>query len=55
MLKLIVILLKLNLPCCHMWTNFVGFTPIGEVLVVSPDNDGYRCSSEEVTSDKEHI
>ncbi len=26
----------------------MGFTPISEVVVVGPNDDGYRCSSEKV-------
>ncbi len=47
-MEFIVILLKFNLPCCHMRANFVGLAPIGEVLVVCPNNDRYGGSSEEV-------
>ncbi len=48
MLKFIVILLEFDLPSCCTWANFMGFTLISEVAVVSPNDDGYRCSSKEM-------
>jgi len=40
--------LELYLPSGRTGTNFMGFTPIGEVSVVCLNNDGHRCSSEEM-------
>jgi hypothetical protein len=38
--ELKVILCELNLPSGSAGSNFVGLSPVGEVLVVSPNDDG---------------
>jgi len=47
-IKFIVVLLEFYLPGCCMWANFMRFTPIGEVVVVSPNNNRGGCSSKKV-------
>jgi len=48
MIEFIVVLLELDLPGCCMWAYFMGFTPIGEVTVVSPNNYRDGCSSKKM-------
>jgi hypothetical protein len=48
MAKFIVVLLEFNLPSGGMGSNFMGFTPISQVTVVSPYENRYRGSSEQV-------
>ena len=48
MIELIVVLLEFYLPGCCVWADFVGFTPISEVTVVSPNNDRDRCASKQM-------
>jgi len=48
MIKFVVVLLEFYLPGCCTWADFMGFTPIGEVTVVSPNNDRDGSSSEEM-------
>ena len=48
MVKLTVVLLKFDLPSHCAGTHFVRFTPIGKIAMVSPDDDRYRGSSEEM-------
>jgi len=48
MVKLVVILLELYLPSGHMGANFMGFTPIGKIAVICPDDYGHRGSSKEM-------
>ena len=35
-----VVLLKFNLPCGGMGSYFLWFTPVCEVFVISPDDNG---------------
>ncbi len=35
-----VVLLKFNLPSGGVGSDFIGLTPVREVLVISPDNHG---------------
>ena len=48
MIKLVVVLLEFYLPGHCAWAHFMGFTPIGEVTVVGPDNNRDGCSSKQV-------
>jgi hypothetical protein len=48
MIKFIVILLEFNLPSYGVRTNFMGFIPVSEVVVISPYNDGYRSASKKM-------
>ncbi len=48
MIEFVVVLLEFYLPGHCVWTNFMGFTPIGEVTVVGPNDDGDGGSSKQV-------
>ncbi len=48
MVEFIVVLLKFYLLGCCVRANFIGFTPVSEVVVVSPNNDRYGCSSKKI-------
>jgi len=48
MVKLVVILLELYLPSGCAGADFMGFTPIGKISVIGPDDDGYGSSSKEM-------
>jgi hypothetical protein len=47
-MKFVVVLLEFYLPGCYTRANFIGFTPVSEVAVVSPNNDGYRGISKKI-------
>ena len=47
-IKFVVVLLEFYLPSRCTWANFMGFTLIGEVAVVGPNNNGDGCSSEQM-------
>ena len=48
MVELEVVLCELHLPGCGTGANFVGFSPVGEVLVVSPNNNREDCPAKQV-------
>ena len=48
MVELKVVLRELYLPCCGTRADFVGLSPVGEVLVVSPDDNREDCSTKQV-------
>jgi len=43
--KFVIVLLEFNLPGGGTGSNFMGFTPVSKIAMVSPDDNRYRGSS----------